>query len=89
MKYEITEDILTLAGFEVVKDPDQDGMWVWVRRHNGQFIEGCESSFDSQEQAWNDVREMFFRILGQECGIGEQQWAEMSAEERMAVALKL
>lgn len=89
MKYEVSEDILAGAGFHVEEDSYQPGMFVWTRRHNGKFIEECDVSFDSAEQAWGAARETFAKILREDLHISEDQWWAMSAEERMTLALSI
>ena len=87
--FEITQDVLTAAGFEVREDSDQSGpLYVWVRIQDGHVMEGSDMSVDSEEQAWLEVRDIFIQIL-EDMDINEQQWGEMVGEEKLALATKL
>lgn len=87
--FEITQDVLTAAGFEVREDSDQVGpLYVWVRIQDGRVMEGSDMSVDNEEQAWAEVRDIFSQIL-EDMDINEQQWMEMVGEEKLALATKL
>lgn len=85
-KFDITQDVLTNAGFEVREDSDQEGLYVWVRIQSGRVVEGADMSLPSESLAWEQAGEQFSRILEQELGIDQDDWGAMGGEERLALA---
>lgn len=87
-KFDITQDVLTNAGFEVREDSDQQGLYVWVRIQNGRVAGGADMSLPSENLAWEQAGKEFSRILEDDLGVSQSAWAEMVGEERLALARK-
>lgn len=88
LEHELTQDLLKLAGYEVVEDVDQPGLYTWIRRENGQTVGGCDMSLPTADEAWDEVCFMVREVLVDEAEIDADTWKEMSAEERQRVIIE-
>lgn len=79
--HEISEDLMKLAGYQVCEDSDQQGYFTWVRAGNGAVKEGCDASFESLEEAWDEVRFIIAERLEDE-GLDAEEWNALTAEQR-------
>lgn len=88
-EYELTQDLLELAGYCVNEDADQPGLFLWTHQEAGRTTDGCDISLDTAEEAWNEVRWMVGEVLRDEAGIEADEWKLMSAEDRKRVIIEL
>ena len=88
-KSEISEDLLSLAGFTVSNDVDQPGMYVWHRYEGGKIVESCDSSYNTEEQAKDAIRTHIANLLLVEHDISHDEWVQMLAEQRKVVMMQL
>lgn len=83
--YELSQDLLELAGYDVSEDTDQPGLYVWTREEKGRMVAGCDSSLASAEEAWDEVRFMVAEVLFEEANVSPAEWKELSAEQRQSI----
>jgi hypothetical protein len=70
-------ELAKIAGFSVSEDTDQPGMWVWTREENGRTVEGCDMSFETEEDAWNGaIYEVSSNTMA-EGDISSEEWDAM------------
>ena len=79
--HNISEDLMKLAGYQVREDFDQHGYFTWVKVENGVVTEGCDSSFESAAEAWDEVRLIMAEQMEGE-GLEADDWNILTAEER-------
>ena len=77
-------DLARTAGFEVTPDVDQPGLWVWVLRdEEGKAIEGCDSSFTSEEDAWGDVVSQVIENTMAENNLSSEEWDPIAQARKL------
>lgn len=86
--YELPQALLAQAGYSVDPDPDQPGLFAWTRREKGELTGGCDTSFDSAEDAWSEVREIVEEVLRDEAFLSAAQWNALSESARQAVIIE-
>lgn len=86
-EHELTQDLLHLAGYEVVENSDQPGLYSWLRREKGRVVGECDVGLATTEEAWDEVRFMVREVLSKEAEVDAGTWKEMSAEERQRLII--
>lgn len=85
MRYSPSEQALAeAAGFSVSPDPDQPGLYQWVRREQGTIVEGCDGSFDTAQAAWEAVIADLLETLLFEADLSSEDWDGLSQAQRLA-----
>ena len=85
VSFELSEDLLTRAQYQVAEDPDQPGLYQWTRQEFGRTVGGAEISMDTPEEAWAEVREIVEDVLLNEADITAEEWNAMPAELRQQI----
>ena len=78
----LEQNLAKIAGFDVSKDSDQPGFWLWVRRENGLIFEGSDVSFESENEAWENAVEMLKNDLFSSGEISEEEWEMMEENDQ-------
>lgn len=70
-----------VAGFDVREDSDQPGLYTWLRTNeNGALIGGCDSSFNSQDEAWDEVVQEVVGETKAHFDLSSEQWDAMDEQ---------
>ena len=83
--FELPEELLKQAQYHVGEDPDQPGLYQWTRTEGGVTVGGCDASFSTAEEAWEEVRETVALVLQDEAGFSADEWNALTGEERRLV----
>lgn len=78
----LNKNLAKIAGFEVVEDVDQTGLWVWLRRENGLEFEGSDISFGSEKEAWDNALYALMSNLFEVGEISEDEWENLNENDQ-------
>lgn len=79
--------VMAAAGYEVLPDSDQPGMFLWIRRERGRIEGGSDMSLPAFKEAEEEVMEIIREVVFTESEdeVTPDQWEDMSLVQRLAV----
>lgn len=86
---EMDKQLARRAGFVVGEDPDQPGRYQWSRQECGRTVDGCESSFKQESQAWKEAVAMTLAACLDEGNLTAHTWRTLSQEQKLAIVAQV
>ena len=85
------KELAQAAGYEVSDDPDQPGLFQWIRRElsNGALVEGSDQSFDTASEAWDDAIAQTIEIVMGDLDLSDVEWDRMSQKDKLEAVREL
>lgn len=83
--------LMKAAGYEVLPDSDQPGLFLWIRSERGQIEGGSDMSLSSVKEAEEEVMEIIREVVFSESEeeITPDQWEGMPLAQRLVVIQEL
>lgn len=75
-------ELLELAGFRFDEDSDQEGFFIWRRYCKERFIEGCDTSFESIDEAREAAYDIMVDNITSDLGLEVNDWGEAEEAKR-------
>ena len=88
MSYDLPRSTVALFGFVVAADADQPDYFTWTRYEQGRLMDGCDVSFESDDEAWAEATQIVRETLEDE-DIPAAVWNAMSEGERQNLVQEL
>ena len=88
MSYDLSRASVALFGFVISPDADQPDYFTWTRYENGRLMDGCDVSFESEDEAWDEATQIAREALENE-DISAEVWNILTMEERSKLIQEL
>lgn len=70
-----------MVGLDVREDSDQAGRYVWVQTdEKGAVVGGCDTSFDTEDDAWDEVVQAVVGETMAYFDLASEQWDALDAQ---------
>lgn len=83
---EQNKELARMVKMDVREDSDQAGRYVWVELDStGAVIGGCDASFDSEDDAWDEVVSSVVGETMANFDLSDEQWDGMDFQAQQSL----